>query len=242
MSQQSSSSQSVAVWDLPTRVFHWTLVLAVAVLFVSGSIGGLDITIALPGGGAWSLANMDLHMFLGELVLGLVIFRVLWGFIGSSTARFAMFVRGPKAVLGYLAALRRGELPLSVGHNPAGAMMILALLVLALTQVSTGLFANDDIFSEGPLAHLVSKSTSDLLTGIHGAVFNLLALAVAAHVGAALYYRIRGENLISAMITGKKSTEMLPAGESAPRLVSFWLAIPVAAVAVAVVWAVVTQL
>jgi cytochrome b len=93
-------------------------------------------------------------MALGEIVMGLVIFRLIWGLMGSATARFGTFVQGPKAVIGYLCALRRGELPLTVGHNPAGALMIIALLVLLAAQVGTGLFANDDIFSEGPLAKL----------------------------------------------------------------------------------------
>ena len=238
----SSSSPTVAVWDLPTRLFHWILVAAILLLFLSGEIGGLDLSLPLPGGERLMLGNMDLHMLLGETVLGLVIFRVLWGLIGSSTARFATFVRGPAAVIDYLKALKRGDLPLSVGHNPAGALMILALLALAFVQVGTGLFANDDIFSEGPLAHLVSKGTSDLLTGVHGALFNLMGLAILAHVGAAVYYRLRGKNLILSMLTGRKAAELIPAGAELPRLQSFWLAVPVALIAAGAVWVLVHQL
>lgn len=238
----ASAAETIPVWDLPTRIFHWTLVLCIALLAYSGEFGGLNISIPLPGGSQLVMANMDIHMLLGETVLGLVIFRLIWGVIGSSTARFSSFIRGPKAVFAYLSALRRGELPLAVGHNPAGGLMILALLALAFAQVGSGLFANDDIFSEGPLAHLVSGSTSNLLTEVHGAVFSLLLIAIAAHVGAALYYRLRGENLIKAMVTGRKEAALLPANASAPRLAPVWLAVPVAAIAWGIVWALVTQL
>jgi cytochrome b len=239
MSTPTSPSTSVAVWDLPTRLFHWILVLCVALLYVSGAIGGLGFSLPLPTG-QWVMGNMDVHMALGEIVMGLVIFRLIWGLMGSSTARFGTFVQGPKAVIGYLCALRRGELPLTVGHNPAGALMIIALLVLLAAQVGTGLFANDDIFSEGPLAKLVSSSTSSTLTGIHGFIFNLLLLAVAAHVGAALYYRLRGKNLIQSMVTGRKPAALMPTGASAPKLASPLLAVPVIAIAALAVWAVIT--
>lgn len=239
MSSPTPISSSVAVWDLPTRLFHWTLVLCVALLYVSGEFGGLAFTLPLPGG-QLVMGNMDVHMLLGEIVLGLVVFRIIWGLIGSSTARFATFVQGPKAVIGYLSALRRGELPLTVGHNPAGALMIIALLVLLALQVGTGLFANDDIFSEGPLAKLVSSSTSSTLTSIHGFIFNLLLLAVIAHVGAAVYYRLRGKNLIQSMITGRKSAALIPSDASPPKLTSPLLAIPAAAIAALAAWAVAT--
>lgn len=236
------TSHEIAVWDLPTRLFHWLLVLSIIGLYLSAEVLDLSFSMPLPWGGQWIMGNMDVHMLLGETVLTLVIFRVLWGFIGSGTARFANFIRGPRAVIDYLSALRRGEVPLAVGHNPAGALMIVALLVFLLAQVFTGMFANDDIFSEGPLAKLVSKSTSDALTGVHGLLFNILALLVVFHIAAAVYYRLRGENLIKAMVTGKKSADMLPPEATAPKIVNPLAAIPVLAVAILIVWALVTQI
>jgi len=236
------SPQDVAVWDAPTRLFHWVLVLLIGLLWLSGEIGGLAINTPLPWGGTLFLGNMDLHMLLGEAVLALVLFRVLWGLVGSSTARFSEFVRGPAPVGAYLRAVTRGETPLFTGHNPAGALMILALLAVLATQAGLGLFANDDIFSEGPLAHLVSKETSDSLTGLHGAVFNVLLALVALHVAAALYYVIRGKNLVRPMLTGRKPRAQLPADAQPVRFASPLLALALLAVSGAAVWALVTQL
>lgn len=234
--------QTVPVWDLPTRVFHWTLVTSVILLVVSGETGVLAFSLPLPNGGAWTVGNMDSHMFLGELVLALVLFRLMWGVMGSSTARFVEFVRGPKAIFGYLAALRRGELPLAVGHNPAGGLMIVGLLLILALQASLGLFSNDDIFSEGPLAHLVSSSTSSLLTTGHRIIAKLLLLMVFAHVSAALYYLVRGENLIRPMVLGRKPAHLMPAGAAPVKIASLWKAIPLALVAGGLVWGVIVRL
>lgn len=233
-------SEDIAVWDAPTRLFHWILVLLVALLWYSGEVGGLSVNTPLPWGGTLFMGNMDVHMLLGEAVLTLVLFRILWGLAGSSTARFSEFVRGPKPVGAYLAAVARGETPLFTGHNPAGAAMILALLAVLAAQAGLGLFANDDIFSEGPLAKLVSKDTSDSLTGLHGALFNVLLALVALHVAAALYYVVRGKNLVRPMLTGRKPRYHLPADAPPVRFVSPWLALVFFALAWAAVWALVT--
>jgi cytochrome b len=186
------------------------------------------------------MGNMDLHMLFGQAVLALVLFRLMWGFVGSSTARFSSFVRGPRPVMEYVRAILRGQVPSTTGHNPAGAVVILVMLGLLLIQGSLGLFGNDDIFSQGPLAAKVSKATSDWLTVLHGQVFTLLLAVVAVHVAAALYYLVRGKNLIRPMITGRKPLGGVT-GDAAPRLVSPWRAVPVLAVAIGVVWAVVTK-
>lgn len=233
------ADKKVRVWDLPIRLFHWTLVFCVFLLFLTGEIGGLDFRMPFTG---QLVGNMDLHMTLGSFVLSLLIFRGLWGLFGSSTVRFINFVRGPSAVLAYLGALVRGELPRHVGHNPAGALMVLALLGTLFLQVGTGLFANDDIFSEGPLAHLVSKETSDFLTGCHELLFSLLLLCVALHISAALYYRLRGEDLVTPMITGQKSLADIPPDSSPPTFVASLWALLVFAVSCAIVWGVVLRL
>lgn len=238
--EMSSSPAHVAVWDIPTRLFHWLLAGLIGLLWLSGEVGGLSVNAPLPWGGTLFLGNMDIHMLLGEAVLILVVYRILWGLVGSSTARFGHFVRGPRAILAYVAAVARGETPLFTGHNPAGAVMIVVMLLALAVQAGLGLFANDDIFSEGPLAHLVDKDLSDTLTGLHGALFNGLVALVAVHVAAALYYGVRGKNLVRPMVTGRKPRQHLPPGAEGVRFVSPWRALVLLGVAGALVRAVVT--
>jgi cytochrome b len=180
-----SSSAAVKVWDLPVRLFHWSLVTAVAALFLSAQLDALPV-----------------HALIGEFVLGLVLLRILWGFIGSRTARFADFVAGPKRIRRYL---QTGKSE-TIGHNPLGGWMILFLMAALLTQAGLGLMANDDVSFEGPLAHLVGAHWSNLATGAHHLLFALLALMAAVHVGAVLVHLlIKRENLIRPMITGWKA-------------------------------------
>lgn len=230
--------RGVLVWDLPVRLFHWLTVLLLALLWYTGKVGGLDLDLPLPSGRSLFLASTELHMLLGQVLLGLVIFRLLWGLFGSSTARFASFVRGPRAVLEYLGMMLRGRLPLATSHNPAGAVMVLLLLGLLAAQAVTGLFASDDIFSEGPLAHLVSTDTSASLTGLHAALFDLLLAAAGFHVLAVLYYLVRGKNLIGAMLSGRKRPELIsPDDHSEIRIVPMGRAVLLAVVSGLAVWA-----
>lgn len=227
----------IQVWDLPVRLFHWLTVLSLALLWYSGSVGGMDMDLPLPGGESVYLSNMDIHMWLGQLVLTLVIFRVLWGISGSSTARFSSFLRGPGAVLDYFKAFVRGETPLTAGHNAGGGWMVIVLLLLLAAQAVTGLFANDDLFSEGPLAHLVSSETSGNLTGLHVILFNVLLGAILLHILAVLSYVFRGKNLIGAMVTGRKPEALVPQEERAGlRMVSVWRALVLLAIAILIVW------
>lgn len=173
------------VWDLPTRIFHWALVLCVAGSFVTVNIGGNAMV--------W-------HGRIGLTVLGLLVFRLVWGFVGSTYARFAQFLRGPEAIKAYLHGQWQGA-----GHNPLGALSVLALLGTLGLLVATGLFANDDIAFEGPLYALVGKDFSDRLAGIHRLIEPLIILLVLAHLGAIFYYvRIKKEALIRPMVTGWK--------------------------------------
>lgn len=219
MSDTPQSLQTVKVWDLPTRLFHWTLVVLMIVQWLT----------------AENSSTMDYHAWGGYAVLVLVLFRLMWGFVGSDTARFNDFVRGPQAGITYLKALLRGETPHYLGHNPVGGWSILALLVLLLIQAVTGLFANDDILVEGPLYSWVSKSTSDWLTTVHKVNFNLLLAVIALHVSAALFYLlVKKENLIHPMVSGVKR---LPSHllETPPRIVSPWLGLAMLAAAVVAV-------
>ncbi len=211
------------VWDVPTRLFHWTLVLLVAGAWITVEIG-----------------RMEWHAWIGQAILALVIYRIIWGIIGSETAQFWNFIRGPKAVFAYAKGLVARHHREPLGHNPLGALMVVALLLLLAVQASLGLTANDDIFFEGPLFNLVGKDLSDWLTGIHHLLFNVILAAVIVHVAAVgLYLVVKRENLIGPMITGVK---WWPAPLPRIRMTPGWWALPALAVAAAVVWAAVTYL
>ena len=209
----------VAVWDWPVRLFHWALVALIAGSWASAEAG---------------VEYMQWHMRCGYAVLTLLLFRLLWGVWGSVNARFAGFVRGPRAVLTYARAWFSRQPQHYLGHNPLGGWMVIVLLLLVAVQVGSGLFANDDIFTEGPLSGLVSKGTSDLLTFIHKRNFNLLLAASGLHVAAVLLYLWRGENLLMAMFTGRK-----PQGFYRDRpgvMAPLWRAAVCLALAAAAVW------
>lgn len=189
-SQRQSSPASVRVWDLPVRVFHWLLAALIVVSFTTAQIGG---------------NAMQIHEFSGFTILTLVLFRVLWGIFGSTYARFSDFVRHPRQAIEYARSLTGGRPAFYAGHNPLGGWMIVALLLCLLAQTGTGLFANDDIMTEGPLFNWVSKRTSDVLSRIHEINFYVLLVLIALHVAAALYYLLgKRENLILPMFTGSK--------------------------------------
>jgi cytochrome b len=197
---------SKLVWDLPTRLFHWTLVALVTLLWVTGEFGGLDLNLDLPLVGQTYLSNMDVHALAGQGVFILILFRLLWGIWGSTTSRFSHFVKSPKAIAIEASELVRGRVPESTGHNPLGGAMVVALILLLLAQSLSGLFSSDDLFYEAPLASLVSSDTSDMVTGWHSRLFGILEILILIHIAAIGYYLLRGKNLISAMITGRKTS------------------------------------
>ena len=199
----------ILVWDLPLRLFHWLLVLLVVVSVISAKIGG---------------NAMQFHLLSGYAVLALVLFRILWGFLGGAHARFASFVRGPAAVISYLRALPRHQAGQHLGHNPAGAWSVIIMLIVLLVQTGTGLFSNDDIATEGPLAKLVSKALSDRITGAHHLNVKLLYALIALHLSAVAYYLLyKRENLIKPMLTGFKHSAT-GLGISAQQQGKTWLA------------------
>ena len=174
----------VRVWDLPVRLFHWAIVLLVPALWATHE---------------WEL--MDLHILLGEIMLGLILFRLLWGVLGSSTARFATFVKGPGAVLRYLRGGGR-----SFGHNPLGGWSVLAMLLVLAVQVGLGLFASDeDGIYAGPLSrHMPDLESAHTLAERHETMFWVLVVLIAVHVAAILWYRIaKRDDLITPMVTGR---------------------------------------
>jgi cytochrome b len=180
----------VKAWDIPTRLFHWVLVVLVTI----------SITTAKSGPTA-----MDYHEWCGVTILILVLFRIAWGFIGGQDSRFRAFVRGPLAVRHHVSSLFRRDSAPHLGHNPLGGWSVLLLLAALIVQAATGLFANDDILTEGPLYDWVSKDTSDWLTGIHHINQNILLALIAVHIGAIAFYLFyKKENLIFPMISGVK--------------------------------------
>jgi cytochrome b len=207
------ASRRVCVWDVPTRLFHWALVALVVASYVTAELGELD----------W-------HMRAGDGVLALLLFRVAWGFVGSDTARFSRFLRGPRAVLHHLRDFWSRARDVEVGHNPAGGWAVVALLLVLCVQVGTGLFADDDISSAGPLAQFIERPARRFLTGLHDQSFNVLLGLVALHVAAiGAYWVVRRQNLVWPMVTGVKR---LPAAFVAPRLrrpVVAWVIFVVAA-------------
>jgi cytochrome b len=179
----------IRVWDLPVRLFHWLLVVGIVLSFVTVKIGG---------------NAMEFHARVGYCVLTLIIFRICWGFIGSHHARFIHFVPSPKSLLNYLS----GKAKVRHGHNPLGALSVLALLFSVSLQAVTGLFANDDIAFEGPLAKHVSNGTVELLTFIHHQNEKILIILIVVHVCAIFYYqKFKGENLIKPMLLGDKEID-----------------------------------
>jgi cytochrome b len=175
----------IRIWDLPTRLFHWLLVMAVIGSFVSVKLGG---------------NAMIWHGRFGYIVLALIFFRLIWGFVGTHHARFAQFIKSPKAILAYLK--NPAETP---GHSPLGAISVVVLIALFLAQALAGLFASDDIAFDGPLVRYVASTWVELLTSFHRLNEWVLLTLVGIHLGAILYYKYAKRiNLISAMITGDK--------------------------------------
>lgn len=205
------NSTRFRLWDLPIRIFHWALVLGIAAAFVSGQLGGNLI---------------DVHGKIGIVIVGLIAFRLVWGMLGSTYARFAEFFPTPAKIRAYLRGEWHGE-----GHNPLGAFSVFGLLSLVALQVGTGLFSNDDIAFVGPLFDLVSKDLSNRLTGIHQLLSNALLALVVLHVAAIGFYgRVKKQNLLMPMITGWKEGH----GESARGggLVALVVALIIAAAAI----------
>ena len=184
------------VWDLPTRLFHWTLVALVALQFATGEFGWL---------------SMEWHYRFGYATLALLLFRLVWGFVGSQTSRFVDFVRGPRALWRHVRAEFSSPPQMSVGHNPLGGWSVLALLLVLLVQTISGLAASDGIDNDGPFAESVSPWLVRLATRLHHLGENLLLALIGLHLAAVLlHWLLRHDNLIVPMLTGTKRIEAPP--------------------------------
>ncbi|MET0380189.1 MAG: cytochrome b/b6 domain-containing protein [Spongiibacteraceae bacterium] len=194
-SKQPAAVEQRLVWDLPVRIFHWTLVLAVAVAYVTHWLG---------------ISYFKYHVWSGYVVLVLVTFRLLWGLVGTRHARFWNFVRGPVTTLRYGRDWLRGREPHFAGHNPLGAVMVIVLLLTLFAQALFGLFGNDEIFNVGPLYAYASNELSLQLTSLHRQLFYWIAGAIGLHILAVLaHYLFKRERLVRAMITGRKPKHKL---------------------------------
>lgn len=201
----------IAIWDVPTRLFHWLIVLLMPALW-------------------WTAEThrMELHLLLGQVALGLILFRIFWGLIGSSTARFAAFVKGPRAIRAYLGGAKAG-----IGHNPLGALSVVALLLLLATVIGLGLFASDeDGFQPGPLSHLIDFDSARILAERHEQVFWILVGFIVLHVAAILFYLVaKRDNLVGPMVTGGRRGE---AGEAPMVPAPAWRFLLAAGLAIAI--------
>ena len=193
----------IKVWDLPVRVIHWLLVLLVGL--------------------SWATAELDLlplHHFSGYLILTLVIVRIIWGFVGSATARFSHFLKRPAAIKAYARQILRRGASVRIGHNPLGGLSVVALLGLLALQAGLGLFAQDaDGLAPGPLADLLTRQVGRTVAAAHEAVFSMLLFFIALHIGAVLFHACyKGEALIRPMLTGRKMLSVDAAAGPRPDL------------------------
>ncbi len=178
------------VWDLPVRLFHWSLAAAFLGAFVTNRLG---------------VSYFKYHVWCGYAVIVLVTFRILWGFVGTYHAQFRHFLRGPIATSRYALNLVRGRASHHLGHNPLGAWMVVFLLIALGVQAVSGLYGDDEIFNTGPLVGYVTKDMSLWLTSLHRHLFYWIAGAIALHVLAIVAHRIFDKSdLVKAMITGRK--------------------------------------
>ena len=195
MSRQRSSSAEAIIWDLPLRVFHWARVICVVVSVVSAKLGATAV-----------------HERSGLAVMGLVLFRVIWGGIGSQTARFTTFVKSPAAVLASARHLVIGQTDNQSGHSALGGYATLLLLMVCLVMAVTGSFSTDDILYDGPFAHLAPDYVNTA-SRIHHLTEKILFAVIAMHVLALFIYLWRlKKNLVPAMITGRRANAIGPSG------------------------------
>ncbi len=218
MPHDAETRPAVTLWDLPVRVIHWSFVLLMPALWLSAESG-----------------DLTLHKQLGLIMLWLLLFRIFWGFAGSSTSRFAQFLKGPITVIRYIKSLRASGETAAVGHNPLGGWSVVALLSILIAQASIGLFAQDvDGIESGPLSYLVSYDMADAARGAHHLIFNVIMLLVLIHVTAIIFYLIvKKETLIRPMITGKKG---LSETVEAPVIAPHWRGLVCAVAAALIVW------
>ena len=190
--------KTLRIWDLPTRLFHWLLVVCITGAVICVNIGGY-----------W----MQWHAYCGYAAFSLVLFRVLWGFIGAAHSRFIHFIPSPQRLIAFLG----GKVGSGLGHNPLGSLSVIALLVVVGIQASTGLFTDDDIAFQGPLAKYVPNATVSLLSSIHALNSNILFGLIGLHLLAIAYYQwVKRASIVMPMIQGDKEVDLERDGSGLP--------------------------
>jgi len=183
------------IWDLPLRIFHWLFALTIA--------------------GSWytSEQNSDFieyHMLLGYFALGLLVFRVSWGIVGPKHARFSQFIPSFKTLIHYIKCIKQKKKYYSPGHNPLGSLMVILMIVLIALQAVSGLFIDDDVFSAGPYYGSITSETEKIMSFLHHNLFDIMIISIVLHLSVITYYwKVKKENLVLPMITGKKSASMV---------------------------------
>lgn len=182
---------SVKVWDWSLRVFHWSLPVLLFLLWFSATQSD-------------NFDALEHHMLLAQILLGLLIYRIIWGFIGTPAARFSHFITGPRSWGCYAMSILRRQPKAYLGHNPLGGLMVLLLLGALGFQLSTGLFTSDDILFSGPLVNSADRDTVRWMTGWHKRFFDWILILVGLHLLAIVMHKLLGEGLVKAMFTGRK--------------------------------------
>lgn len=202
------------VWDVPVRLFHWLLVLCL--------FGQWFTTEVLENA-------MDIHFYIGYFTLGLIIFRLLWGFFGTRYAKFSSFIAGPKTIINYLRTLTSKQKLYTTGHNPLGGLLLPAVLILVGLQATSGLFTSDDIVSAGPYSDSASSTIQSWMQWLHHTIFDVLIGLIVIHLLAISWYRWRlKHDLITPMLTGYKAVETSKAIAHSKLVKALLLAIGVA--------------
>jgi cytochrome b len=221
---------TVYVWDFPTRLFHWLLVATLVSQYLTVEV--LDNAIQ------W-------HFYGGYLMMGLLIFRLLWGIMGAYYARFSSFVVAPSTALSYAKTLNSPHYRSHIGHNPMGAYSVLFVLTVLLSQTFSGLFVSDDIFSSGPYHSAVSASTQDVMSWLHHNMFNAIWLFLILHIGAMIFYKLKmKQDLVKSMLKGYKEVDSSDSKDFKPiDAKNFWLrAVLFAVISACIVYTIVVVL
>ncbi|AXT40695.1 cytochrome B [Alteromonas sp. BL110] len=184
--------QKTLVWDLPTRLFHWLIVASLLAQYATVE---------------WLENKVQWHFYIGYFTLFLIVFRLIWGVVGTRHARFSSFVTGPKRVFSYVKTLFNRRSEPAIGHNPLGGWFVIVMLVLLTIQAVSGLFMTDDIFLDGPYRQLASEETLGLMNTLHHLAFDVLLYVIALHIGAVIFYSIyKKQKLVPAMVHGSKDS------------------------------------
>ncbi|ATD00050.1 cytochrome b/b6 domain-containing protein [Pseudoalteromonas spongiae] len=206
--------QKTQVWDGFIRFFHWSMVALVATLYYSAEN-----------------SLMEVHFVAGFTLLALLATRIIWGIIGSDTAKLSALLHSPKSTI----AAFKGQQQPKPGHNAAGSYMVIAFLILLISQAVTGLMTTDDIMYDGPLVAMVSSDLSSLAGSLHHKIFDLILIAITLHIAAIVIYKLKGKALVPPMITGKTAESY----EQSVKMKSGWLGFAIFAVlatAILYVW------